>query len=533
VARAGLIAAREAGAELEADDLDSLGDCAWWLGLGDESVAAYEQAYRLHVQHDEPRKAAMSACGAAVTLFLRGDATVGSGWMSRAQRLLADEPECAEHGYLLYGEVEGALDLPDLEPAFEGARRLQDMGRRHQDPVLVAVGVLMEGRAKVRGGQIPQGMQLLDDAMLAALSDELPPAFTGNIYCHLVAACWELGDLRRARDWTAALERWLATLPAAVVFGGICRVHRAQLMQVQGDWATAEQEAARACADLAGISLAPVAEGWYAVGDLQRLRGDLSAAAEAYECAHRLGRDPQPGRALLQLARGRVDGAAASIRAALAAESRGPLHRVRLWAAQVEIALAQPDLDCAQAASAELEAAATTYAGAGLVAMAEQARGAVLMAQGDVAAALPVLRVACGLWIELAAPYDVARTRLLLAGAYQGLGDLDAAAMELDAAEETFVELGAAPDAAAVARQRSRAALPDGLTPRQTQVLALVAEGRSNRQVAAALVLSEKTIERHLSNIFAKLNLTSRTAATAYAFEHGLVRRAMGGVPQP
>jgi DNA-binding NarL/FixJ family response regulator len=532
-ARAGFLAARTGTAELCADDLDALGDCAWWLGLGDESVAAYAEGFHLHQQDCRPRKAAMSAFGVAVTLFLRGEVTPASGWMARAQRLLADQPESAEHGYLLFAELEGALEHAELAAVIEGSRQVQMMGRRHQDPTLVALGVLAEGRALVRDGQPRAGAALLDEAMLAALSDQLAPAFTGSIYCHLVAACWELTDLRRAREWTAALERWLSRLPAAVVFGGICRVHRAQLLQLQGDWAGAERDARLACADLSELHLAAAAEGWYALGDISRLRGDLGTADESYTRSHRLGRDPQPGRALLHLAHGRVDAAVASIRSALAAETRGPLYRVRLFSAQVEIALAAGDLATAADADRAVQSTASTYPSPGLIATAHQARGSLLLAQTDAAAALPVLRSACGLWLELAAPYEVARTRLRLARAYGGLGDDDAAMVELDAAEETFVRLGAVPDAETVRRSRNRPLLPDGLTPREAEVLALVATGQTNRQLAAALVLSEKTVARHLTNIFAKLGLASRSAATAYAFEHGLTQRPVRRSTQP
>ena len=463
VARAEFLAAGESGLELSAHDLDALGDCGWWLGLGEESMAAYEGAYRLFTRADQPRKAAMSAGGVAVTLFLRGDATLGSGSMARARRLLADEPECAEHGYLLYAEVEGGLEWADLDSVLEGARRLQDLGRRQGDPALVAVGVLAAGRALVRKGEVREGLALLDEAMLAALSDELAPAFTGNIYCHLVAACWELADIRRAREWTAALERWLARLPAAVVFAGICRAHRAQLLLLQGDWTNAEREAQRVCAELADVHVAPVAEGWYVTGDARRLRGDLPGAEDAYSRSHHLGRDPQPGRAMLHLAHGRLGAAATSIRSALAAEPRGPLQLVRLWAAQVEIAMAAGDVATAREASACLDSAASTYAATGLVATASQARGAVRLADGDATAALAALRAACGLWSELAAPYDVACTRLLLARAYRAVGDEDASALELDAAEETFTRLGAVLDAERVPQQRALVALPDGL----------------------------------------------------------------------
>ena len=340
-ARAAFHTARDAGTELSAEDLEALSDCAWWLGLGDESVEVGDQAYRAFLRDGQPRRAAISAVGVAVVHLMRGDETLGTAWAGRAQRLLADEPECAEHGYLLYGEVEDALVRSELDAVLTGARQLQEIGRRHDDAALVALGTLAEGQALVRQGRVRDGMALLDESMLAALSDELPPAFTGNIYCHLVAACWELADLRRARDWTSAFERWLARLPAAVVFNGICQVHRAQLLQLTGDWQRAERQTEQACDVVAGMHVAPAAEGWYTAGDIRRLRGDLAGAETAYAHAHRLGRDPQPGRALLLLAQGRAGPAAVSIRAVLAGEQRGPLQRVPLLVAQVDIAQAR------------------------------------------------------------------------------------------------------------------------------------------------------------------------------------------------
>jgi DNA-binding NarL/FixJ family response regulator len=526
-AREAFGAARELG-ELSATDLDSLGDAAWWLGRVDESLNAYEEAYRRYLHGDEPRQAATAAIGIAVNLYLRGEDVLGSGWMSRAQRLLDDQPESAEHGYALYLlEVEGALEGPDLDTVIAKARRVQDIGRRHSDPNLIAAGILGEGRALVKQGNVTGGMVLLDEAMTAVLSDGLTPEWTGNIYCHLVAACHELSDLRRAAEWTEALTRWCECHAPAVVFFGICRVHRAQVFQLQGAWSQAEAEASLVCQELNGIHVASVAEGHYAIGEIRRLRGDLSGSEQSYKQAHQLGRDPHPGLALLRLAQGRLDAAAASIRVALAA-TQDRLTRARLSAAQVEIALAAGDIPAARAASHELDEAASTFGSSGLQVMAQQARGAVLLAEGNAGDAVGALRAACQRWQELSAPYDAAKVRLLLAGAFDQLGDPDAVALELDAADAVFVRLGASLDAARVAGLRRRPAPPGGLTEREAEVLGLVASGRSNRQVAAALFISEKTVARHLSNIFAKLGVSSRTEAAAYAFEHGLAPPGRG-----
>jgi DNA-binding NarL/FixJ family response regulator len=271
-----------------------------------------------------------------------------------------------------------------------------------------------------------------------------------------------------------------------------------------------------------------VANGYLLYLELRRLRGDLDGAEAAYLQAHALGRDPQPGLALLRLAQGRADTAAASLRAALTAVTSDRLARAWLCAAQVEVALAAGDPETAGRASEELGRTASTYGSSGLEAAALQARGAVLLADGRPEAALPTLRAACRRWQELDAPYDAARVRLLLSRAYQALGDADAAGRELEAAGAVFERLGAAPDLEQVGALRGRPSLPGGLTGREAEVLALVAAGRTNREIAELLVLSPKTVARHLSNIFVKLEVTSRTQAAAYAFEHGLATPERG-----
>ncbi|MGH7665635.1 MAG: helix-turn-helix transcriptional regulator [Gemmatimonadaceae bacterium] len=526
-ARDGFLAARDTG-ELSADDLHIWADAAWWLGLVDESLAAAEEAYRMFLQGTRPQQAASAAMTIAISLFLRGDDGAGSGWMSRAQRILRDQPECPEHGYVRYLlEVEAGLGGGDLDGVASSAREVQEIGRRQADPNLVALGILGEGRALIRQGRVVDGNELLDEAMVAVLGDELSPTWAGNIYCHLMAACHELADFRRAAEWTRRTTRWLESLPAAVLFTGICRVHRSQVFQTTGAWEQAESEAHRVCEDLANIQVASVAEGHYQLGELRRLRGDLAGAGRAYRDAHERGRDPQPGLALLRLAQGRIDTGAASIRAGLAGTT-DRLARARLCVAQVEIAYAAGDLETARRASAELDETASDYGSSGLDAMARHARGAVLLAGGQAAKALEALRGACEGWQELHAPYETARVRLLLARAYDALGDSDAAARELDAAEAAFTHLGAILDSNNLATLRGHPRLPDGLTPREAEVLALVAAGKSNHDVATALSISRKTVARHLSNIFAKIDVSSRTQAAAYAFAHDLTPPARG-----
>jgi ATP/maltotriose-dependent transcriptional regulator MalT len=371
-------------------------------------------------------------------------------------------------------------------------------------------------------------MGLLDEAMVATLSECLHPVWTGAIYCHLMDACRELGDVRRAVEWTEAAERWSEKLPDAGLYRGICRVHHAQVLQLQGAWDQAEREAANATAEMVRLHLGTVSGGHYEIGEIRRLRGDLAGAEEAFRRAHELGHDAQPGLALVRLAQGQFGAAAASIRAALAARASDRLGRAELLAAQIQIAVASGDPDMARAACEELEATAAAFGSSGLTAAARQCRGAMLLAAGDPSEAVTTLRGACRMWQELEAPHRAASTRVLLAKAYRALGDEDAALLELDAARAVFERLGAALDISVVAELMGRSELPVCLTEREAEVLRLVATGRSNRDIAAELFISERTVHRHVSNIFLKLGVTSRTAATAFAFEHDLVRTSNG-----
>ena len=517
------VAGREE-APLDADDLSALREASWWLGLMDEALAAGEEAYRLYLDASTNRRAADLAFHTAYGYFLKGNEAVGGGWLGRAQRLVADEPECAEQGYLLYFAVETSLD--GGEETMANARQVQAIGRRHGDRNLVAAGIVAEGRVLIKLGQAHEGVALLDEGMLEASSEDLSPVWAGNIYCHLMAACYELGDIGRAAAWTQSTSEWCDQMAPAVLFKGICRVHRAQVMQIRGDWTRAQDEAQRVCEDVAHIHVGVVAEGHYQIGEIKRLRGDLEGAEQAYEAGHQLGRDPQPGLALLRLAQGRADVAATLIRSALAGIG-DRLARARFLAAQVEIAIAAGDEASATAAADELDEVASVYGSSGLHAAARRCRGAVLLASGRTEEALSTLRTACSGWTELEAPYDCAKVRVLLARAYRQLGDIESSERELETARAAFEALGAALDAADLAGQR-RAALPNGLTEREAQVLALVAAGSTNRQIADELFLSQKTVARHVSNIFTKIGVTTRTAAARFAFEHGIPTSTRG-----
>jgi DNA-binding CsgD family transcriptional regulator len=388
-----------------------------------------------------------------------------------------------------------------------------EAGQRFADADLLAIAVHQQGVVRVGRGDVEAGLSLLDEAMVAVTAGELSPIATGLIYCSVIEGCQQVYELRRAQEWTAALTRWCEQHEDLVAFTGRCLVHRAEIMQVRGEWVEALEEARQA-------ALRPGAGGQahYRQGELHRLQGDFAAAERAYREASRHGVQPQPGLALLRLAQGRRDVAVAAI-SRVVSEASDPVARSRLLPAQVEIMLATGDVEAAAQACVDLEALAEWMPSIVLRATAAYAAAAIDLAADDPLAALTAARGAADTWQELDAPYEYARARELVGLACRALGDEDSATFEIEAANETFARLGAAVD---VARLEGWDA-GHGLSPRELQVLRLVAAGVTNKAIAAELVLSERTVERHVSNIFAKLGLSTRAAATAFAYEHGLV----------
>jgi DNA-binding CsgD family transcriptional regulator len=511
---------------LGAEDLELLSTSAYMLGREDEYFGALERAHQTHLNAGEALRAARCALWVGINLAQQGEMGRASGWLARAQRLVEREGrECVEQGYLLLPLMFQHEASGDLDAAVATATEATEIGERFGDRDLFALAVHSQGHMMVIDGRSKEGLGLLDEAMVAVTTGELSPIVSGIVYCGMILGCQTAYEPRRAQEWTAALTRWCQQQPDMVAFTGRCLVHRAEILQLQGAWVEALEEARRAgrrC--LEGNNQRAAGEAAYLQGDVHRLRGQFDKAEEAYREANQRGREPQPGLALLRLVQGDKDAALAAIRR-VTAEVTVPSVRAGLLPGYVEIMLAVGDVEKARGACDELEEIAKGYEFGALSAMVAQARGAVDLAAGDAEAALAMLRRASQIWQGFEAPHEAARARVLVGLACRALGDDDAAAMELEAARDAFARLGAAPDLARLDTLTGHAAAGEthGLTERELEVLRLVAAGKSNREIATALVISEHTVRRHLQNIFAKLGVSSRTAASAFAFEHDLI----------
>jgi ATP/maltotriose-dependent transcriptional regulator MalT len=511
---------------LGGDDLVLLGIAAHMLGRADEWLPLLERAHHQYVEEGEPLRAVRCAFWIGMNLALRGEMGPASGWLRRAQRMLErEESESVEQGYMLLPvafqhEVSG-----DLEGAAATAAAAAEIGERFGDRDLFAMAVHVQGTVLAKSGRVAEGLRLLDEAMVAVTAGEVSPVVSGLVYCGVILACEDAYEVRRAQEWTAALSRWCEQQPDLISFRGRCLVHRAQLLRLHGDWPAALDEA-RLAGDRFSVAMNPgaIARAWHLQGDVLRLMGRFEEAEESYREASRLGVEPQPGLALLRLAQGTTDKAAAGIRRALG-ETTDPAARAHLLPASVEIMLAAGELEAARQACAELDEMAAAYGTELLRALGAQARGALELAMGNGDSALLQLREASRLWQELEAPYELATSRVLLGGARRLAGDEDGFQLEVDAARGVFEQLGANPAVEWVDSLRAGRAAREahGLTSRELEVLQLVAKGKSNRDIATELVISEHTVARHVQNIFTKLGVTSRTAAGAFAFEHDLV----------
>jgi len=511
---------------LGAEDLKRLATSAYMLGRDEEYFATLERAYRAHLDAGETAASVRCAVWIGVNLAQRGEMGGAGGWLSRAQRLLEREGgDLVERGYLLLPLIFEQEERGDLEAAAATAGEAASIGERLGERDLFALAVHEQGHILIRLGRLREGLALLDEAMVSVTAGDLSPIASGIVYCGVIIACQDAHELRRAQEWTAALTTWCERQPDLVAFTGRCLVHRAQIMRLHGSWPEALEEAGRArerC--LRGENQAAAGEACYQRGEIHRLLGDFGAAEQAYREASGHGWEPQPGFALMRLARGKADAAETAIRR-VEAETNEPGRRAGMLPAFVEIMLAVDDLEAAGVACRELDAIATDQDSDMLGAMAGQTRGAVELAEGEARTALASLRNARELWQLLEAPYETARVRELLGLACRELGDEDTAALELEAARDSFASLGAATDLARVGTLAEIAAAVDshGLTARELEVLRQLAAGETNKAIAARLVLSLRTVDRHVSNIYAKLGVSSRAAATTYAHDHSLL----------
>jgi DNA-binding CsgD family transcriptional regulator/tetratricopeptide (TPR) repeat protein len=509
-------------ATLEPADLHALATAAYLVGDMKTCVQAWQRAFDVHSDADDRLAAARDALWLTLVLVNSNNEAAGRGWQARAARLLEDEPDdVAERGFLHMHQMFQQVFSGHFQEAFELAVGVAESGRRHREPDQVAVGLMCQGRITMYSGRVPEALALLDETMALVAAGGVSPIIGGTAYCTMIDACQEIDDYRRMTDWTRMLTQWCEQQPDLVPYTGQCSLHRAQIMRLNGAWPDALEELELAQARYEALGLgAAVGDVLYERGEVLRLQGDADAATVAYDAADGQGRDPQPGQTLLWLSQGRVDAAVAVVRRLLD-EVPDPVHRSRVLAAAVEVLIAGGDHDAAAAAADELDQVATGFGSVALSASASYAKGSVELARSEPAAALPQLRLAWRTWLDLGARYDAARARTRIGLAFRAMGDEDSARAELVVAGRTFDELGAVPARGEVERHLG-GGRPDGLTARELEVLRLVAAGRTNPQIATELFLSEKTVARHLSNIFGKTNVTSRTAAAAYAFQHQL-----------
>jgi len=510
-------------APLEPEDLDRLATAAYLMGRETESEGLRTRAHQTFLERGDHEGAARSASWLAFGLLQRGASAPASGWFARAERILDEaQLDCVVRGYLLIPTAIQRIVQGDPSAGHATFTQAGEIARRFGDRDLASLACSGRGRALIRLGKVAEGVALFDEAMVAVIAGDVTPVLAGDIYCIVLEGCQETFDLRRAYEWTMSLAEWCAAQPELVRYRGECLLYRAEVMQLRGRWNDAAQDAQDASDLLAPRPAAGAA--WYRVGEIHRLRGEFAKAEAAYTRANERGRKPHPGLSLLRLAQGQIDAAAASIRGALL-DTRVLAARARVLAAAVEILLAAGDVENARAAAAELAEIASTIGAPLLHAASAHATGAVRLADEEIAGASTSLREAWEIWRDLEMPYEEAQTCLCMAAVCERRGDLDGRRLELDAARTLFTQLNAAPSLARLVEQFERRTRQSAgsLSERETQVIRLLAAGKTNRDIAEELFISEKTVARHVSNIFDKLSVSSRAGATAWAYQHNLI----------
>ena len=519
------LSAADSESPLDPEDLAQLAQAALLIGRESEGIQLLTRSHQGFLSQGDMQSAARYAFWLGFTLLIAGESAKASGWLSRSSRLLEDQPDCVEKGYLLLPEGYRAFHTGDTEAARTTMAQAVAIGERFADKDLAALALQGQGRALIRQGEITKGLALLDEAMVAVMAGDVSPLNAGGVYCSVLDACGEIFDIQRAQEWTLALEKWCESQPDLVPYRGHCLVRRAELLQLHGEWPDALEWAERANEWLSrSATKAMRGEALYQMGEVYRLRGKFAEADEAYQQASQCCLIEGPGLAQLRLAQGQAEAARLAIEQLLAVvHTPGP--RARVLDAFVEIALAGDDFAAARTGAAELAAIATKQDIPFWRALADRALGAVLLAESNARAALAELRQSWTIWLQLEAPYEAARVQVLIALACRALGEEENARREFTAARQQFKTLDAAADVFRVDllldKDIGKSAGP--LTTRELQVLKLVASGITNRAIADKLHISEKTVARHLSNIFTKLDLSSRSAATAYAYDHKLI----------
>ena len=513
------------GRPLQGEELEQLATAAYLAGRDEESEELRARAHRAFLERGDRERAAFSAFWLAFGLLQRGARAPASGWLVRAERLLDEARlDSVVRGYLLTPVAVQRVVTGDAAGADAAFAEAAGIARRFGDRDLASLACHGRGRALIRLGDIAQGVALLDEAMAAVIAGDVAPVLAGDIYCSVLEACQEIFDVRRAYEWTSSFAQWCGTQPELVRYRGECLLYRAEVMQRRGRWSDAIRDARDASGLLTSTRHPMAGAAYYRLGEIHRLRGEFGNAETEYARANEHGRTPQPGLSLLRQAQGRVDDAAAGIRAVLR-DTRARARRVDALIAAVDILLAAGDHEHARAAASELSEIARATGAQLLCAAAAHADGAVLLAADDLAAASAALGHGHETWRELGMGYEEAHTRLLMATICTRSGDSDGSQLHLDAARQLFTELQAASCLARIADQTRKAGRQQigTLSNREVEVLRLLAAGKTNRETAETLFISERTVARHVSNIFDKLGVSTRAGATAWAYQRNLI----------